>query len=63
MPCYRLFYRDPASGRFVGSDVLGECADDRAALMQLADHVNGREVELWDRDRLVAILKSVPRAA
>jgi hypothetical protein len=63
MPCYRLFYRHPDTGHFVDSEILGECDDDRAALMQLADHVRDGEVELWERDRLVAIVKSTRKAA
>jgi hypothetical protein len=63
MPCYRLFYRSPETSRFTESEVLGECADDREALIRLADHMRGKEIELWERDRLVAILKSVANAA
>ncbi|PZU09582.1 hypothetical protein [Sphingomonas sp.] len=63
MPCYRLFYRDAASGRIIDSHVLGECGEDRDALMMLADHMRDGDVELWERDRLVAILKSTARAA
>jgi hypothetical protein len=62
MPCYRLFFRSAETGRFTDSEVLGECGDDRAALMMLADHMRGVDVELWERDRLVAILKAT-RAA
>lgn len=63
MPCYRLFYRSAEGERFTASEVLGECADDRAALLMLADHVRGGDVELWERDRLVAIVKAVVKAA
>jgi hypothetical protein len=63
MPCYRLFYRSAETGRFSDSEVLGECADDRMALMMLADHMRGVDTELWERDRLVAILKAVAQAA
>lgn len=62
MPCYRLFFRSAETGRFTDSEVLAECPDDRAALMMLADHMRGVDVELWERDRLVAILKAT-RAA
>ncbi|MDO6416900.1 hypothetical protein Q4F19_21125 [Sphingomonas sp. BIUV-7] len=63
MPCYRLFHRSAQTGRIVDSEVLGDCADDREALMRLADHMRGLETELWERGRLVAILKSAAQAA
>lgn len=64
MPCYRLFFRNARTGHFIDSETLSQCVDDRDALHRLADHMPREgEIELWDRDRLVAILKSVARAA
>ena len=58
MPCYRLFFREPASGRFVASKVLDDCADDAEALIRLAGELNGHDVELWERARLLAVLRA-----
>jgi len=64
MPCYRLFFRNARLGHLIDRETLNTCANDRDALQRLADYVpEDGEVELWDRNRLVAILKSVAKAA
>ena len=55
MPDYRAFIVSPDGhfDRFVPID----CADDDAAIEQARQLVDGHDVELWHRDRLVVHLK------
>jgi hypothetical protein len=57
MPDYRA-YIISREGHFLGAEILSECADDEAAEKAAQKLVNGHDVELWDRDRLVIRLSS-----
>jgi hypothetical protein len=57
MPNYRA-YIIGEDGHFLGAEILSECADDEAAEKAAQKLVNGHDVELWDRDRLVIRLSS-----
>ena len=52
MPDYRA-YIVSREGHFLGAEILSECADDEAAEKAAQKLVDGHDVELWDRDRLV----------
>jgi hypothetical protein len=48
-----------SEGHFFNSVEL-ECADDTEAMEQAKRHVDGHDVELWQRDRIIAVLKHSP---
>jgi hypothetical protein len=50
MPDYRLYFlANDHIRRFVEFD----CPDDEAAIEKVAEHADGRVMELWQRNRLV----------
>ena len=53
MPDYRLFTIG-IDGHFIKVDFLTNHADDATAIEAAKQLVDGRDLELWDRDRLVA---------
>jgi hypothetical protein len=55
MPDYRA-YTIGIEGRFIGAEVLSTHADDAAAIEAAKQLIGQHDVELWDRDRLVARL-------
>jgi hypothetical protein len=57
MPDYRAYIvgRD---GHFLGGESLSECPDDEAAKNAAQRLVNGHDVELFDRHRLIIRLSS-----
>ena len=58
---YRLYVMNNAG--HIREAAEFECADDRAALDYVADHLDGRAVELWNGARLVAKVSQVdPKA-
>jgi hypothetical protein len=52
MPDYRVYFigRD---GHFLGAEILSECHDDESAKKAAERLVDGHDIELWDRDRLI----------
>jgi hypothetical protein len=46
-------------GHFVGAIQL-DCPDDNAAIESAKQFVNGHDVELWQRDRIIAKLDRKP---
>ena len=57
MPNYRA-YIIGEDGHFLGAEILSECADDEAAAKAAQKLLDGHDVELWDRNRLVIRLSS-----
>jgi hypothetical protein len=47
-------------GHFLGAEILSNCADDEAAKNAAQKLVDGHDVELWDRDRMIVRLKHKP---
>jgi hypothetical protein len=58
MPLYRAYLREHGH---VWAAIDLACVDDDEAKQQVEDLGNGRVVELWQRDRRVALLKSPRR--
>jgi hypothetical protein len=61
MPAYRVYVIGPG-GHFVDSVAL-ECVDDTEAAEQAEQLVDGHDVELWQRDRKVAVFESKPKSS
>jgi hypothetical protein len=57
VPDYRA-YIIGREGHFLGAEILSECADDKAAKNAAQKLVDGHDVELCERDRLVIRLSS-----
>jgi hypothetical protein len=57
MPEYRA-YVVGSDGHFIAVVEL-ECADDGEALQQARQLVDGHDIELWQRDRRITVLKQV----
>jgi hypothetical protein len=55
MPDYRA-YIIGIEGRFIGAEVLSNHVDDAAAIEATKQLIDGHDIELWDRDRLVVRL-------
>jgi hypothetical protein len=55
MPPYRIYRRDTA-GRIDGPADLVECDDDTATLDYARGKAKGRSVEIWQGERLVAVI-------
>jgi len=51
MTYYRLYILDGSN--HIRRAVELQCEDDEAAIALAAQHADGREVELWNRERLV----------
>jgi hypothetical protein len=58
MPEYRV-YIIGSDGHFHRSVHL-DCVDDEAAKEQAKQHVDGHDVELWQRDRKIATFERKP---
>jgi hypothetical protein len=58
---YRV-YIVGSDGHFFNSVEL-ECADDTEAMERAKQFVDGHDVELWERHRMVAVLKPCPEPA
>jgi hypothetical protein len=52
---YRAYILN-GKGRIIGVHELS-CADDEEAKQQAAKLLNGRDLEVWHRDRRIAVLK------
>jgi hypothetical protein len=59
MPEYRA-YLIGSDGHFFLSEVI-EAADDAAAVEAAKPLVDGHDIELWQRDRKITVLKSDPK--
>ena len=58
-PTYRVYFLDP-EGHIVGPPrLLSDCPDDKAAIQQAEQLLDGQDIELWDRKRLVIKLPRV----
>jgi hypothetical protein len=55
MPDYRI-YAIGSDGHFYNSVALPDCADDEVAIEAAKQHIDDHDVEVWQRDRKVAIL-------
>jgi len=55
---YRFFLIDQ-NGRIAGPATILECLDDRAAVAQAQQHLNGRAVEVWNGARMVVRLDPI----
>ncbi|MDI3559551.1 hypothetical protein [Bradyrhizobium sp. Arg816] len=54
---YRL-YRVDKEGHISEAAVIVSCEDDDAAIAEAKQYVDGVAIEVWDRDRRVAVLPS-----
>jgi hypothetical protein len=61
MPEYRVYIIGP-DGHFHDSVPL-DCTDDTEAMKQAKQLVDGHDVELWQRDRKVAVFERKPKAS
>jgi hypothetical protein len=52
---YRIFHIDK-NGRIAGPATVVECPDDRAAVEQAQQYLDGRGVEVWKGARMVVRL-------
>jgi hypothetical protein len=58
---YRVYFLTP-DGQVDGPPtILPDCRDDKSALQQTEQFIDGRDLELWDGARLVARLPRVTR--
>lgn len=55
MPLYRAYTIGP-DGRVLSAAVLSECSDDASAINATRMLLRGRQIELWDKARLVAVI-------
>jgi hypothetical protein len=62
MPYYRI-YTVGADGHFAGPAQVIECTDDEEAAQKARQFVDGHDIEVWEKDRLVALLRSEPDAS
>jgi hypothetical protein len=53
MPAYRVYFID-ADGRIYQAPQILECADDREATERARQYIDGKDIQVWERDRLVA---------
>jgi hypothetical protein len=60
MPDYRA-YIIGIDGHFIRTEFLNRHADDTAAIEAARLLVDGHDMELWDRDRLVIKLAATPK--
>jgi hypothetical protein len=51
MPDYRLYFFDGA--KHIRHALVLDCTDDSHAIATVAEHADGRAMELWWRDRMV----------
>jgi len=57
MPHYRI-YVVQQSGRISGQPIIIECDGDKEVIEKARKMLDGRDIEVWDRARVVARLKS-----
>jgi hypothetical protein len=57
MAQYRIYHVDP-DGHISTPPEVVECQDDQEAIEKATRFVNGRDIELWERDRFVTRLPS-----
>jgi hypothetical protein len=58
MAAYRLYFVG-ANGHFADVEVL-DCRDDDAAIKASKQHADGRAMELWQHERMVATFPAQP---
>ena len=56
MPTYRTYVIGRAD-HFWGAENI-DCADDEAAIQKVQQSMDGRDTELWERDRFIVRLSS-----
>jgi hypothetical protein len=61
MPQFRIFTVGP-DGHFSGPARVVECADDKQAIRQARQFVDGLDVEVWESGRFITLLSNKPRA-
>lgn len=52
MPEYRIFFLDPDSHVTQPPQIV-ECADDQEAIEKAKQFIDGRDIELWQKNRCV----------
>jgi hypothetical protein len=57
MPHYRIYFVQQ-SGRISGQPIIIECDGDKEVIEKARKMLDGRDIEIWDRARVVARLKS-----
>jgi hypothetical protein len=62
MPAYRI-YTVGDDGNFSNAPEFVVCADDKEAVEKATQIINGRALEIWEHDRLVAQLPVSPPKA
>jgi hypothetical protein len=62
MPAYRI-YTVGDDGNFSNAPEFIVCADDKEAVEKATQIINGRALEIWEHDRLVAQLPVSPPKA
>lgn len=50
------FYAIKRDGHVEGPPAERDCRDDRAALKEAREMINGRDIEVWESSRIVAYL-------
>jgi hypothetical protein len=53
MPKYSIFFRDPTHYITPPAKII-ECADDQEAIQKAKQFIDGRDIELWEKARLIA---------
>jgi hypothetical protein len=59
MPDYRIYIL--ANDDHITKRVDFDCSDDNAAIEIAKQHIDGRDIELWQRDRRIARFDSRPK--
>lgn len=53
MPAYRVYFVD-ADGRIYQPPQILQCADDQAAIEEARQYIDGKDIQVWEKNRLVA---------
>jgi hypothetical protein len=58
MATYRVYFVEKDTQHYIGQPEVLECADDSDALAKAQHFVDGRDIEIWQSNRVVARLPS-----
>lgn len=58
MPSYRIYQMD-SDGHISGPPWIVDCENDQQAIAAAKQHLDGKDLELWDKARRVAKLPSI----
>lgn len=53
MPAYHVYFFD-ADGHIYQPPEIIKCADDQEVIEKARQYVNGKDIQVWEKDRLVA---------